>query len=88
MTVTLSTKGQLVIPKEIRKTLALRPGTKFSIEVNQQRQIVLQPIPDQEEHVHNVIDSLRGILAGTDALEWLEEDHRQELQREETRLRL
>jgi AbrB family looped-hinge helix DNA binding protein len=81
MTVTLSSKGQLVIPKQIRQALALQPGTKFTVEIDNQGGIVLRPVAEQTD-VHELIRSLRGILAGTDVLELLEEDHRQELQRE------
>jgi AbrB family looped-hinge helix DNA binding protein len=33
METTLSTKGQIVLPRSIRQKLALRPGTKFSSRV-------------------------------------------------------
>jgi AbrB family looped-hinge helix DNA binding protein len=34
MTVTLSSKGQVVLPKQARTRLQLRPGTKFSCRVD------------------------------------------------------
>jgi AbrB family looped-hinge helix DNA binding protein len=88
MTVTLSSKGQLIIPKQIRKALALTPGAKFVVKIDERKQIVLQPVAQRPSEAHRLISELRGILTGTDALRWLEEDHRTELEREEAKLRL
>ena len=41
-TTTLTSKGQLVIPKAIRAALHVRPGTKFSVMLERGR-IVLDP---------------------------------------------
>ena len=43
----LTSKGQIVIPKEIRTLLHLTPGTKFKISIKE-KEIILQPIPDIE----------------------------------------
>ncbi|MDR7427857.1 MAG: AbrB/MazE/SpoVT family DNA-binding domain-containing protein [Armatimonadota bacterium] len=40
----LSVKGQLVIPKKIRKALGLRPGMRLVMEVEGDR-IVVRPAP-------------------------------------------
>lgn len=40
--VTLSTKGQLVLPKPVRDALRLKPGHRLSIAVEGER-IVIQP---------------------------------------------
>ena len=42
--VRLSSKGQLVIPGEVRKRLGLRPGAKLALFADQQN-ILLRPIP-------------------------------------------
>jgi len=42
METTLSTKGQIVIPRDIREKLGLRPGTKFAPRVVN-GEIVLTP---------------------------------------------
>lgn len=42
--VRLSTKGQLVIPGDVRKRLGLRPGSKLALFTDQ-KQILLTPIP-------------------------------------------
>jgi len=39
----LSSKGQIVIPKEVRESLGLERGTEFHVQVEAGR-IVLQPI--------------------------------------------
>ncbi len=42
--VRLSSKGQLVIPGEVRKRLGLRPGAKLALIADHQN-ILLKPIP-------------------------------------------
>jgi len=54
---TISTKGQLVIPVNIRQALGITSGTKVSLTVEGNR-IVLRPITAQ------LVDELRGIFAG------------------------
>jgi len=45
---TVSGKGQVVIPKAVRDALALRPGTKLLVSVDDGR-ILLKPVPDRPE---------------------------------------
>jgi AbrB family looped-hinge helix DNA binding protein len=54
---TVSSKGQLVIPAEIRASLGIQPGTRVSITVEGDR-IILRPITIK------LIDDLLGIFAG------------------------
>ncbi len=56
-TTTISTKGQLVIPAEIREALNLKPGTRIVVS-RQRNHIVLRPVNKQ------LVDELRGITAG------------------------
>ena len=51
--VTISTKGQIVIPKGVREILGLRPGTKINIELEGD-EIKLRPIKE------NIPDRLYG----------------------------
>jgi AbrB family looped-hinge helix DNA binding protein len=45
MKTTLTSKGQVVIPSQIRKTLGLKSGTSLAIEWNEDEQsITLRPI--------------------------------------------
>jgi AbrB family looped-hinge helix DNA binding protein len=82
MVVTISSKGQLVIPKTIRRALAIKPGAKFTVELNPEQQIVLRPLPEPPD-LHAVIRSLQGILKDTNALDLLQEERQAELRREQ-----
>jgi AbrB family looped-hinge helix DNA binding protein len=64
--VTLSAKGQLVIPKKIRRALALEPGAKLEVGGIGQ-QIWLKPVATLIEFEAR-LDELCGRLAATDAL--------------------
>lgn len=65
----LSSKGQLIIPKSIRESLRLDPGTRFHVEIIED-QIVLEPIrPDSP------IDALYGLYRDCDLLGGLEAEH-------------
>ena len=72
MLVQLSSKGQLVIPKPIREALNLRAGTRFHVQVDEDK-IILEPITP------SIVDALYGRYADEDLLEALEAEHRQEL---------
>lgn len=47
MSTTLTVKGQVTIPKRIRDALGLQPGMPVVFDVNEQGQIVIQPISAQ-----------------------------------------
>ncbi len=64
-TVTVSPKYQVVIPKEIRDTLRLRPGHKITVIEYDGR---IELIPDRD------ISELRGFLRGIDTRIEREED--------------
>lgn len=77
MLTTLSSKGQVVLPKPVRQALHLQPGTRFDIQVSGGT-IILQPL---------AIGSLRtlyGRYAGIDFLADLEKEHREEIERDPT----
>lgn len=79
-TVKLSSRGQLVIPAEMRRTLDLDRGTRFEVEV-QGDHIVLTPIRDEDWR------SLRGCLEdGPSLTESLTDERRRERERDETSL--
>lgn len=63
--VTLSAKYQLVIPKEIREALDLRPGQKIQV-FREGNLVTLVPVPS--------IQSLRGMARGIDTTVEREED--------------
>lgn len=44
--VTLSTKGQLVIPKEIREALGVKPGNKVFFKMVKDHLVEILPVPE------------------------------------------
>lgn len=69
---TLTSKGQLVIPAELRRRLGMRKGTRVAI-TEENGHLVLQPITEE------FIDSLKGCLkGGPDLLAYREREHKRE----------
>jgi AbrB family looped-hinge helix DNA binding protein len=54
---TVSSKGQLVIPANIREALGIGPGTKLVLTIEKSH-ILLRPVTAK------LVEELRGILAG------------------------
>jgi AbrB family looped-hinge helix DNA binding protein len=76
----MSTKGQVVIPSEVRKKLGLEPGTPISIEVSGHR-LIIEPQTLKAKIQH--IKAMRGITAGRPSgTDMLLEDRRMERERE------
>lgn len=76
MTVTVSTKGQMVIPAEIRKKYNIQPQTKIEI-IDKGKELVIIPLPKEPFR-----DS-RGILKGvstSDLIKFRREERRREHQ--------
>lgn len=51
MSTTMTSKGQVTIPKHIREALGLEPGTRVEFDVDDQGRVVIQPAqvaPTQE----------------------------------------
>ena len=71
---TFSSKGQVVIPAELRKKHKIRAGTKVAIFEDPLGRIVLQPVTE------DYINRMRGFLAAEkrDLLETWEIEHRLE----------
>jgi AbrB family looped-hinge helix DNA binding protein len=73
MSATFTSKGQLVIPAQLRRKHKIEAGTEVQIFEDQFGRIVLQPITD------DYIDRVRGMLArGPDLLAMWEKEHREE----------
>ena len=53
---TVSTKGQFVIPAEMRESLGIAPGTRIAVTLEGTR-IILEPVSEK------LVDDTRGILA-------------------------
>lgn len=60
MTATLSSKGQVVLPKQARIRLRLRPGAKLSCRV-ERGSIILTPEQGSQERPQLVTDSKTGL---------------------------
>jgi AbrB family looped-hinge helix DNA binding protein len=58
---TVSTKGQLVIPSEMRTSLGIEPGTRVAITQDGLR-IILEPVSEQ------LVDKTRGLFSGKPSL--------------------
>ena len=69
---TVSSKGQIVIPAELRAELGIATGTRIAIQ-RRDNQLILQPITEQ------FINSLMGCCGGGPSLvEFREREHRKE----------
>lgn len=71
---TVSSKGQVVIPAELRNELGIEPGTRLAIQREEGR-LILQPITEE------FIESLRGCTKGKNLLAAREREHRIEKDR-------
>ena len=58
---TVSTKGQFVIPAEMRQSLGIEPGTRIAVTLKGFR-IILEPVSEK------LVDDTRGIFAGGPSL--------------------
>jgi AbrB family looped-hinge helix DNA binding protein len=74
---TFTSKGQLVIPAELRRKHGIQAGTKVQFLEDQFGRIVLQPIT--EEYINRVTGCLAG---GPDYLAIWEREHRTEGRRD------
>jgi AbrB family looped-hinge helix DNA binding protein len=69
---TVSSKGQVVIPAEVREKLGIEAGTRISVRIEKDH-LILEPI--NEDYIRR----LRGSLKGPDSLvEAREREHRLE----------
>jgi AbrB family looped-hinge helix DNA binding protein len=76
--VTLSSKGQIVLPSEIRQALGLQQGDRLNIALEGDHLVLtrLRPVPEQNWQ------RWRGCLAGTWALQEHLAEHADEVGRE------
>jgi len=59
VTTTLSAKGQIVIPQEVRTKLGLRPGDDFIVLCAATGEILLRPI--RRRHRKSLLDALQAL---------------------------
>lgn len=72
----ISSKGQLVVPKEIREKLKIKSGTYFEVRLDK-KNIVLIPMKKKP------IDRLFGKFSGEKILDEIENEHADEIARED-----
>jgi AbrB family looped-hinge helix DNA binding protein len=58
---TVSTKGQFVIPAEMRESLGIAPGSRIAVTLQESR-IILEPVSEK------LVDDTHGMLAGGPSL--------------------
>ena len=71
----MSSKGQLVLPKEVRTKLKIEPGTFLRVRLDKNN-IVLTPIRKMP------IDNLYGRFADETILDELEKEHAEEIEKD------
>jgi AbrB family looped-hinge helix DNA binding protein len=78
-TATISTKGWVVIPKDLRDKYGLRKGTRIQV-VEYDQALALVPLPDDPaEALHGMLEggpSLTADLLAEHAREWAQEENR------------
>jgi AbrB family looped-hinge helix DNA binding protein len=57
-----SSKGQVVIPAELRERIGLRPGGKVLVTLADTRKVIIEPVPDDP------IEAACGMLQGGPSL--------------------
>ena len=78
---TISSKGQIVIPKAVRDRLNLKEGTEVMIEVKGETLIMRRAVSDFPDW-----RTMRGMFRGTNLLQDLADEHSAELTRDDARL--
>ncbi len=81
MFVKLSSKGQVVIPRDVRDALGLKKGTRLQLTVRDGAVIL------QRADAVSPLGAVYGRYAGENLLEALEQEHRQEVAADENAAR-
>jgi AbrB family looped-hinge helix DNA binding protein len=74
----LSSKGQVVLPKEVRDKLGLHPGATLRVVVSGGK-IEIEPLPKK------LVDRLYGRYSGSKLVQALEKEHAREIKSENRR---
>lgn len=61
MRTTITAKGQVIVPKPIRDAMHLKPGTKISISIDANGNVVLKKVSTQRKKSAHRFESVRGI---------------------------
>lgn len=76
MIVKVSSKGQVVIPNEIREKMEIKVGTFLEFRQIDDKRLEVTVIKD-------MIKELEGIYKGSNLLQELEKEHREEIEQDE-----
>lgn len=79
-----SSKGQIVIPSPLRKKYGIKKGTRVEFK-EEDGKIVL--LPRTMQQFDQALQRLRAGLKGVDLISALESDRREEMKREERKIR-
>ncbi len=60
MSTTMTVKGQVTIPKQIRDALGLVPGVRLDFAVNREGEVVLQQADQMPRHKPDRFEAARG----------------------------
>lgn len=60
MSTTLTTKGQVTIPKQIRDSLGLKVGTQLDFDVNRDGEVVLRRAKESARRKPDRFEAVRG----------------------------
>ena len=60
MSTTLTIKGQVTIPKQIRDALGLKPGMPVDFAVNDDGQVVIRPTEGSPRRMSDRFEAVRG----------------------------
>ena len=74
METTMTSKGQIVIPSELRRKYGLKEGVRIQV-IDDGEQIVLQPITPE------YVRKMRGLLKGNKGMKALMQDRQMEKER-------
>ncbi len=66
MATTLTSKGQVTIPKRIRDEMRLLPGTQVEFSVNQAGEVVLRRQPAARQSRHSSADRFEAVRGRAD----------------------
>lgn len=80
-TTRMSARGQVVIPKEVRRRLGIEQGQVLEVS-EVEGGVLLRPMKASRLKIPADWREWRGILKGTNALQELEEEHRREIERD------
>lgn len=71
MRTTLTSKGQLTLPVEVRKKLGLAQGTQLEVSVNDAGQVVMTPITESEDPFAAWVGAFGRLPDDMTAVEWV-----------------